>query len=122
LDEELRFAVIHCHKPECIHWRGLIRWKSKRVVMVAAIERLVIWEPSCHRIQRFPCAVSLNTTPPSCRAQKPVAMIKLAVAESGADTPAISVLTKSRGFLVHVLFPFLHPFDEGNFLFLWQSF
>src|SRR5262249_3837859 len=109
------------YRPEGIHRRELAGWKRQRVIMLAAIEQLVIRQPSCHWIHRFHRVVAVNPSLRSCSAQQPVAMIKIPVAEGRGDTPTIDVLTKSSGFLVHLRFASFHPLDEGNFLFLWQS-
>ena len=58
LDQELRLAVVHCHRPERIHRRKLIGRKGNGVVMLASVEGLPVPVAAAQGVHSFLCRIT----------------------------------------------------------------
>src|SRR5437867_11969913 len=84
--------------------------------MLAAVERLAIREGFGHGIGGLDRVVSVDPGLRAGRAQQPVAMEKVAVAEVSTDLPAVDDLFTGEEILLDLFFARFHAFNYGGLL------
>ena len=92
LDQQLRLAVIHGHRPEGVHRRKLPFAKGQGVVVLAAVERFAVGRRPGQGIHCLHSVVAVDSAFGGGGPHQPVAVVEGAVPEERPDLPAIDVL------------------------------
>ena len=100
LDEELRLAVVHRHRPESIDWRELSLGKCHRVIVLTPVEVLAIGQRLGHRIHSLDGVVAVDASLGGGGPLQPIAIEEGAVTKERTDLPAVDVLLSSGAILL----------------------